>query len=211
MSQNKVRLIVSGMVSPPRKRDLGAKVAQGKYLAFIDDDAYPCKEWLSTAIDSGEDIISGPSITPKEDSFMQKLSGKIYEVMACKHKWRYKPSYYPLTVDEAPSCNLVIRKDVFWEVNGFRCSHYPGEDSFLCFKLKRKGYDIVQHPTVLVYHHRRGLRGHIKQIANYGYVRGWLARQGFCGLSYFMPALIVIGLTLSVLVYGMNFIIGFLK
>ncbi|MBU2028441.1 glycosyltransferase, partial [Patescibacteria group bacterium] len=39
-------IIPTGKVSPAIKRDLALKYAQGEYLAFIDDDAYPDEKWL---------------------------------------------------------------------------------------------------------------------------------------------------------------------
>ncbi len=45
-----VRVIPSGDVPPPLKRDLALKHARGEILAFIDDDAYPRKDWLKKAM-----------------------------------------------------------------------------------------------------------------------------------------------------------------
>src|SRR5436190_22981562 len=41
-----LRIIPTGKVTrPAEKRDIGAKEAKGNIIAFIDDDAYPPKEW----------------------------------------------------------------------------------------------------------------------------------------------------------------------
>src|SRR4030043_349044 len=40
------KFVVSGPVDPAVKRNLGAKKAKGKILAFLDDDAYPAADWL---------------------------------------------------------------------------------------------------------------------------------------------------------------------
>ena len=49
LNNSKIKIIPTGKVSPAIKRDMGAKKAKGKYLAFIDDDAYPKKDWLNIA------------------------------------------------------------------------------------------------------------------------------------------------------------------
>ena len=45
-----ITVIPTGPVNPAEKRDLGIKHAKGEIIAFIDDDAYPVKDWLKAAI-----------------------------------------------------------------------------------------------------------------------------------------------------------------
>ncbi len=45
-----ITIIPTGPVGPPLKRDIGAKKAKGEIIAFIDDDAYPRKDWLINAV-----------------------------------------------------------------------------------------------------------------------------------------------------------------
>ena len=37
------------ILTPGEKRNFGAKIANGEFLAFIDDDAYPDQNWLQNA------------------------------------------------------------------------------------------------------------------------------------------------------------------
>src|SRR5665647_377513 len=46
----KTRIIASGKVGPAEKRDMAIKYAKGEILAFLDDDAYPQKDWLKKII-----------------------------------------------------------------------------------------------------------------------------------------------------------------
>jgi len=60
---------ISGPVSPAIKRNLGAKKSKGLYLAFLDDDSYPDKNWLKNASRLfSPDIaaLCGPCLTPPE-------------------------------------------------------------------------------------------------------------------------------------------------
>ncbi len=68
---------VSGPVSPAIKRDMGAKVASGQFLAFIDDDAYPAASWLENLLPHFADgtvaAVGGPQVTPPDDGFWQQV------------------------------------------------------------------------------------------------------------------------------------------
>src|SRR3989344_4098147 len=46
----KTKIVSTGNIGPAEKRDIGARIAKGEFLAFIDDDAYPSKNWLSNAV-----------------------------------------------------------------------------------------------------------------------------------------------------------------
>src|SRR5665647_157596 len=76
------RIIPTGKVSPAIKRDWALKCAQGEYLAFIDDDAYPDEKWLDIAekyLQEGRvAAVGGPQLTPADDSFWQKVSGAMF-------------------------------------------------------------------------------------------------------------------------------------
>ena len=78
-----VRYLASGPVGPAEKRDIGAKSARGNFLAFIDDDAYPAPEWLTSAVAIFEDdrvgAVGGPAVTPNSDSLLLQASGAVYQ------------------------------------------------------------------------------------------------------------------------------------
>ena len=184
---------------PAEKRDLALKYAKGEILAFIDDDAYPRKDWLRNAVEYFEDsavaAVCGPGVTPSEDSRGQKVSGWIQasKLGGGNYTYRFLPQKKRL-IDDYPSMNLIVRKSDFEKVGGFDSHFWPGEDTKLChdfvYGLNKK---IVYDPQVLVYHHRRGLwRPHLRQIGRYGLHRGHFARilpKTSCRLSYFVPTL----------------------
>lgn len=198
---NKVNIIATGPIGPSEKRDLALKKARGKYLAFIDDDAYPCKNWLKFAIRHFDDdqvaAVGGPGVTPKEDSPLQKASGYIYESFwgsgSAVNRYLQKKEK---EVDDWPSCNLIVRKNVMQEIGGFGDKFWPGEDTLACQRIIGLGHKIIYDPNVLIYHHRRKLfKPHLLQIWNYGLHRGYFVRK-FRGnslkVNYFIPSLFVI-------------------
>lgn len=178
-----VHVVTTGKVSPAIKRDQGASESKGRYLAFIDDDAYPAPDWLKKAMTNFEDenivAIGGPQITPEHDGFWQKASGAMFlSPLNGKAVCRYTPCNKKFYVDDWPSVNLIVKKDVFLKVGGFDNSYWPGEDTKLCADLIQLGKKIIYEPEAMVFHHRRGsFLKHIKQIGNYGLHRGYFAKR----------------------------------
>ena len=199
----RIKLLDSGRVGPGEKRDMAAQVAIGEILAFLDDDAYPDNLWLenaSLAFSEGVHAIGGPSLTPPSNSFWQRVSGSMYEKkLLGGDPIRYSRIKKAIDVDDWPSVNLFVKRDIFLSVGGFDCKFWPGEDTFLCLKLKELNTKIKYSPDVFVWHHRRpNFFSHLKQLSNYGLHRGYFARH-FPATSfrfrYFLPTfLLVVGL-----------------
>ena len=199
----KTRIIPSGNVGPAQKRDLGVSKARGEIIAFIDDDAYPEKDWLKKALldfsDKEVGMVGGPNLTPKESNFFQHLSGAVLAswIVSGPVYYRYIKSKKRYC-DDLPSCNLLIRKKVFLKVRGFDTSFWPGEDTKLCFDVIKNGMKIVYNPEVAVYHHRRpDLKSYLKQIFTYSKYRGFFAKkypETSLKLSYFIPSIFVLGI-----------------
>lgn len=184
---------------PAEKRDLALNYAKGEILAFIDDDAYPRKDWLKNAVGCFEDkkvaAVCGPGVTPPSDSISQKVSGWVQasKLGGGNCTCRFLPQKSRL-VDDYPSMNFIVRKSDFEKVGGFDSHFWPGEDTKLCYDLVYDlGKKIIYDPEILVYHHRRPLfRPHLKQVGGYGLHRGHFARvlpKTSRRLSYFIPAL----------------------
>ena len=88
--------IVSEIVHPGRKRDLAFKHSRGKYLIFIDDDAFFDTKYfneLDSLLEFNKyEVLCGPNITPKDDTFLGKLSGSTYLNPLLGVSYRYKIS-----------------------------------------------------------------------------------------------------------------------
>ena len=206
-SLDKIKIIPTGNLGPAAKRDIGAKNAQGEILAFLDDDAFPVKDWLKNGVKYFDDLkitaIGGPAITPQSDSFGQKVSGAVFlSPLNGKAVDRYWSGKRTKDIDDWPSVNLLVRKADFLAVGGFSSEYWPGEDTKLCLDLSKKlNKRIIYAPDVLVYHHRRaGLFNHLRQIGGYGLHRGFFAKrypQNSLKLTYFIPAAFFIFTTIG--------------
>ncbi|MFH1519954.1 MAG: glycosyltransferase [Candidatus Omnitrophota bacterium] len=204
LSDPKIKIIPTGVVTPPKKRDIGAEAASGDILAFLDDDTYPTKTWLKEAAkifneDTVIGCVCGPAITPKSDSILQKGSGLVYTspLVSGNYGFRYIPGKRR-EVRDFPSCNFLIKKDLFFAVGGFDKPFWPGEDTFLCLKVLGAGKTMVYSPKVLAFHHRRSLfKGHLDQIKSYALHRGYFAKKypkTSLQIEYFIPSVFVAGL-----------------
>jgi len=201
-SQASIVIIPTGPVNPSEKRDIALKYAKGEILAFLDDDAYPEKNWLKKALEDFKDAdvaaVGGPAVTPPTDSLRQRVSGAIYSsfLVSANYIYRYLPGKRQ-EVDDYPSCNFLARKSVMQELGGFNTKFWPGEDTKLCLDItKRLGKKIIYDPLVLVYHHRRcAYPEHLKQVANYALHRGYFVKrypETSLKLSYFIPTILVL-------------------
>ena len=199
-----IKVIPTGPVSPAHKRDAALAYAKGQILAFIDDDAYPARDWLKQAVKNFSDptiaAVGGPAVTPSADSLRQKAGGCVYSSLLVSGGFIYR--YLPKKtryVDDYPSCNFLVRRSIFEQLGGFNTEFWPGEDTKLCLKItKDLGKEIIYDPAVLVFHHRRPLFiPHLKQIANYALHRGYFVKrypQTSLKLPYFVPTLFILAL-----------------
>lgn len=204
----KVRVITTEKINrPAEKRDIGAKIARGEILAFLDDDAYPKRDWISKAIKhfTNHNIaaVGGPAVTPRNDPIFAKASGAIYtsSISSGNLTFRYWPTKYLKEVEDYPSVNLFVRKSIFNLVGGFDSQYWPGEDTKLCLEIKKIKKQIIYDPEVFVWHHRRSSPiNHLKQVWHYSQHRGFFVKkypETSKKIIYFLPSIFV-----SVIIFG---------
>ena len=196
---DRVRFLATGKVRPAEKRNIGIREARGEIVAFIDDDAYPDAHWLEYAVKYfGErDIgaVGGPGVTPPGDPLMAHLGGRVYDnpLVSGSYRYRYKAGGVRMDVDDYPSCNLFVRKELLDRIGGYRTDFWPGEDTLLCKDIIDAWKRIVYDPWVIVYHHRRPLLlPHLRQLGRYAFHRGYFCKRfpsNSRRFSYFVPML----------------------
>ncbi len=195
----KIRVLETGLLrtGPAEKRDIGIIRSKAEYIAFLDDDSYPRRDWLKKAMNIFNKrpeiaAVGGPGLTPPMDGFRQQITGAILSTFWGTGPYAYRFVQKPeRLVDDYPAYNLIARRKDLVSVGGFDNKFYGGEDTALCIKLVTAGKKILYHPEVVVYHHRRHFpEGYLAQVGNVGMHRGYFVKKypsTSLRLSYFMP------------------------
>ena len=201
-----VNILATGPAAPGVKRNIGVKNSNGEFCAFIDNDAYPRNDWLTSALKYFADPevggVGGPGLTPEGDSFMQKAGGYVLSsFMVGNLSSRYKTESC-FESDDIHSCNFITRKTVIEAAGGWNERYWPGEDTLMCLSIKKLGKKLIESSNVVVYHHRRSLfKPHLKQVSRFGEHRGFFAKkfpENSAKLTYFFPSLLVFSLIAGV-------------
>jgi len=197
---------------PGIKRDLCVEKSKGNILVFIDDDVTLSKNWLKNAhriLETKKSIVAlgGPGILPPNVNYWEQIIDAMLTTWLGSGQYTYRfKKQQARYVDDYPSMNLMIRKDIFLQAGGFDNGYWPGEDSKLLEKItKKSGGYVYYHPDVLVYHHRRNtLYEHLQQYKNYGKTRGLFAAQGDANskhLIYRIPSVFLIYCFVGIIIF----------
>jgi cellulose synthase/poly-beta-1,6-N-acetylglucosamine synthase-like glycosyltransferase len=200
-----VKVIATGPVSPGLKRNVGVRNSNGEFCAFIDNDAYPKRDWLSQALGFFKDPqvggVGGPGLTPQEDNLLQKAGGYVLSSFMMGNlasRYKTKSSFESIDIH---SCNFIARKSIVEAAGGWNEKYWPGEDTLMCLAIKKLGKKLIESSEVVVYHHRRALfKAHLKQVSRFGAHRGFFVKkfpENSIKLTYFFPCLLVIALLIG--------------
>jgi GT2 family glycosyltransferase len=157
-------------------RNRGLAAATGEIVAYIDDDAFPDKDWLLyiAAGFSKQDCVAvgGPNVTPPDDGGFAR----------CVAYAPGNPSHVLSTdtiAEQLPGCNLAIRRSALEEVDGFDPQfRAAGDDVDICMRLRERGWTLAYCPAAMVWHRRRGtLAAFLAQQAGYGAAEALLERK----------------------------------
>jgi mycofactocin system glycosyltransferase len=171
-------LIPSGGVGrgPAAARNVGASIASGELLAFIDSDCTASKEWLNelipafnnpalAAVGGQVDGMCSESAVDRYESVMSSLSLGSRERTGSSGN----DTFY------LPSCNLLVRSSAFRQASGFDDNMHVGEDVDLTWRLRDQGWTICYLPAGNVLHeHRSSIRSFMSRRFDYGTSEGML-------------------------------------
>lgn len=170
-NQGKVRYIRQLPLGPAVARNVGARAARGKILAFTDDDCLPEVEWLESLAASYTAVGKSPAVAVggrvknvSEGYWLQKFytaQGNRHCANDCEN-----PDY----LDTA---NASFLRSAFLRIGGFdEAFHFPAaEDVDLGLRFTAAGYTLHTNPNAVVWHQGRlSLWGMIRQ--SFGRGRG---------------------------------------
>jgi mycofactocin system glycosyltransferase len=163
---------------PATARNVGARVAHGEILAFIDSACTASTDWLaellqlfgdsSTAAVGG--LVDGMCTESAVDRYEAAMSS-----LSLGSRARYggngNDTFY------LPSCNLLVRRSAFVKAGGFKDAMHVGEDVDLTWRLRDQGWTITYQPRGRVFHeHRSTVRSFMSRRFDYGTSEGLLQR-----------------------------------
>lgn len=159
---------------PACARNLGARLAGGELLAFVDDDCSPTPSWLGelalTCRYRKDCLVGGRTVNVLEDNQFAHASQLLVN---------YLCGYYNCEPDGTTfltSNNMAAPRRRFLEIGGMdeRFPRAAAEDRDLCDRWRMRGWPVAFAPGAVVRHsHRMTLAGFLRQHFDYG--RGaWL-------------------------------------
>ena len=178
---------------PGKARTLGAGMAMGEIVFFIDTDCVADPEWLARlrgAIRAGHAMAGGSVLNGTPGSAV----GTAEYLLEFNEA---NPGMPRREVRAVPSCSLAVEKRIFREVGGFP-DFMKGEDTIFCERVVQKGHKLLFVPEAKITHQNRTELGrYLKNQVALGEgsmeTRRRIARHGqfllrFPALVAFIPA-----------------------
>jgi len=142
--------------------NIGARTAQGEWLALLNNDAFPDPNWLET-------LLTAARQNPEYTFFASRLlqsdcpdiidgTGDVYHVSgAVWNRQHNHPAHLavnqPGEVFSPQGAAALFPRDAFLAVGGFDESYHSyHEDIDLAFRLRLRGHRCLYVPNALVYH-----------------------------------------------------------
>ena len=151
-------------------RNLAARHARGDILAFIDSDCLASVVWLRELVPAFKDVHLG-ALGGVVDGYYNETGLDRYEKVKSslnvgswfRRSQKNNPFFY------LPACNLLVRRHLFLDLGGFKEDLVVGEDVDLCWRIRKRGYQIEYRPQGRVYHkHRNRVLSFCRRRFEYG-------------------------------------------
>jgi glycosyltransferase involved in cell wall biosynthesis len=166
------KVVISDKKSPSIQRNLGAKVAEGKILLFIDADTVASEYWLKNFVKTFQDPVivgaTGP-LFPLEKikrNYLYRITNTLQKILVKLN--------YPLFW--GASCGF--KADAFWAVRGFDKRLQTSEDHDISLRLKNLGKLAFKDDIAAYTSHRKFIENekkafnfYLKDVLEYFFLR----------------------------------------
>ena len=167
-----IRILTQRNAGPGAARNTGANAANGEFVAFIDDDCIPPRDWLSklsNALRRAPDaMVGGQTVNTLTSNPCSRASQSLVD---------YVYHFYNTTDSDRSaffaSNNMALSVKSLQAIGGFDECFRTAEDRELCSRWKTGGGRFYYAPDVVMYHaHDLNLLSMFRQ--HFGYGRGAL-------------------------------------
>ena len=207
------RYLYEPVIGLSRARNTGWHNAHGEYVAYLDDDAVACHDWLAKLLEAFETIgprpgcVGGRCLPEWEAPQPAWLSDNLLIAFSIFHY-----ADRPIIVSGQQflsGCNIAYPRNVLQALGGFRedlgrhgTNLLSNDESYLRWQLDAHGYCSVYHPEALVLHHIPASRLTKKWFRDRAFWQGvsdanMLYSQGR------LPFFLRIGLTIKKAIWGL--------
>jgi hypothetical protein len=174
-------ILVAEGTRPSRQRNQAAQQARGDILYFLDDDSRVAADCLARCALAFADpkvaVVGGPSLTPEDDTPVQRLFGLAlsspFGAGGVRNRYRSVGVPRATTERELILCNLAIRRDLFLGSGGLDERLYPNEENELLDRIHAAGATLMHLPGLGVLRSQRPtFKAFCRQMFSYGRGRG---------------------------------------
>ena len=133
---------------PASARNVGARQANGEYLAFLDDDCEPDTNWVhALAIKLRKSVLLGGCTENRLSKNIYSEASQLLVSYLYSH-FKDTPWYF------FTSNNFAMDKESFLSIGGFDESFKTsaGEDRAFCAQWIKRGYQLEYVPDALIWH-----------------------------------------------------------
>lgn len=197
-----LELLVAEGTCPSRQRNCAVQQARGEIVYFLDDDSLVATDALQRLTmhfrDPAVAAVGGPSLTPDDDSLLQRCFGALFTSLlgagGVRNRYQAVGELRRTTERELILCNLAFRRSAFLEQGGLDERLYPNEENDLLDRLHKAGAILLHDPGLAVWRSQRStVAAFAKQLFRYGRGRAEQTRiAGYPGLMPFVPLFFVI-------------------
>ncbi len=165
---------VSGITFLPQQENLhflrgsnvGASHAKGKYLLFLNSDAFITPAAIRSSVDifsseTNVGAIGGKLLLP--DGQIQEAGCMIYPDGTARGLLRHEAPSHPAaqvlrTVDFCSGAFLMTSSELFRSLQGFDDQYAPAyyEDADYCVRLRKQGFCTIYNPRAIIEHFEYG-------------------------------------------------------
>jgi glycosyltransferase involved in cell wall biosynthesis len=170
-----IKLIhLTQQTGPAEARNIGAEMAKGEVLAFIDSDCIAHPKWLAdlvSLVKNGHPAVGG-SVGNANPQSPVSWAGYFCEF---RH---FIPEGHLREVDNLTLGNAAYLSQSFWQAGGFPSDCFPQEDQVFHKAFHNAGFSILFDPqNMVMHHHRTGIRQFLEHQRSIGRANARVARR----------------------------------